>query len=66
MTEQKYILDANHNHIPVDLLTWAKWMVFENIENRRVKDEMVGKKRISTVFVGIDHDLYHKKPPLLY
>jgi hypothetical protein len=47
-----YILDENHNHIPVDVMTWAMW--FETAD-RQVAEDYVGHVRVSTVFLGIDH-----------
>jgi len=49
----KYILDSKGNPVAeLNLHRWAKW--FENAE-RIVKQEIIGKSKISTVFLGIDH-----------
>ena len=64
MTYQKYILDENHNHIPVDLMTWGRW--FGDIKNRRVAEDKIGKVKVSTVFMGTDHNFSDDGPPLLY
>lgn len=58
----KYILDKDGN--PVEephLLKWAMW--FEDA-NRNVAEEHVGKSRISTVFLGIDHSFEGGEPVL--
>jgi len=38
----------------VPLMEWAMWFE-ENFENRIVDKTMVGKVRVSTVFLGLDH-----------
>ncbi len=58
----KYI-EQNGEPIPEDdLLAWAKW--YETAA-RRVGDTSIGKVRVSTVFLGIDHQ-FGNGPPLLY
>lgn len=63
----KYMLDENKNVIPVDLMTWGKWFEDRNID-RHVLDEYIGKYRISTVFMGLDHNFFedHKPRPVDY
>ena len=39
---------------PVSLLEWGRW--FNEIDNRRIAETFVGEVRISTVFLGIDHN----------
>jgi hypothetical protein len=69
---QFYVLDDNHNTVPVkDVLEWSK--MFGIIEKRRVKatylpnpwnpkdDEIF----ISTVFLGLDHG-WGEGPPMLF
>jgi hypothetical protein len=46
-----YILDADGEPQPCDLLTWGKWF---NIHNTTVANDQVGEARISTVFFGVD------------
>lgn len=41
---------------------WAQW--FEDVENRIVKQEAVGKYFVSTVFLGIDHSIGGGRPIL--
>lgn len=48
--------------VPVDLITWAKWM---QTGDTRVARDVVGNIEISTVFLGLDHSFGHG-PPLLY
>jgi hypothetical protein len=48
------VLDAEHNLVPADLMTWA--MFFEDSDARRVAETTVGEARVSTVFLGIDHE----------
>lgn len=60
-----YILDEHHNPIPEpDPIRWAEW--FEKGE-RVVRRESVGPYFISTVFLGMDHNMWHPDHhPLLY
>jgi len=58
-----YILDENHQAIPCeDMNQWTK--AFEDA-SRRVALDFVGKYRISTVFLGLDHN-HRGGPPLLF
>lgn len=52
MNDQKYILDG-HTPVPATLLEWAKW--FET-HDRHVANDVINGKRISTVFMGLDHN----------
>ena len=56
-----YILDGQ-TVIPADLKTWARW--FETA-NRRVAEAEIGGRRVSTVFLGIDHQI-GDGPPLIF
>jgi len=60
----KYILDG-HEVIPCEsIFDWAKW--FENAwPARRVAETIVGDKRVSTVFLGINHQ-FGDGAPLLF
>jgi len=54
MRNGRYILDEQGNPVEEpELLKWAEW--FENSANRRVALTFVENKRISTVFLGLDH-----------
>jgi len=57
-----WILDG-HDIVETDLMTWAMW--FETAD-RRVANDHVGDKRVSTVFLGIDHNFGDEGPPLLF
>jgi hypothetical protein len=57
-----YLLEKNHKLIKTDLITWIKF--FKNFD-RIVKQEDIGNTKISTVFLGIDHN-FGKGKPLLF
>jgi hypothetical protein len=61
-----YILDDENNIIKCDMLTWARWLA-EN-ENRRIVNwtQITSEILVSTVFLGLDHRLYGKGPPILF
>jgi hypothetical protein len=62
LTEGKYILDG---HTPVaepDLYKWGSWY---ETANRRADRTQIGDYRISTVFLGLDHQC-GDGPPLLF
>jgi len=59
-----YILDADERPIEEpDLLTWARWM--ESHPHREVARDTAGEVLVSTVFLGLDHNLFGG-PPILY
>jgi len=63
MMSDKYIL-KDKTPVPCpDLMEWAEW--FEK-GNRRVAQTTIGKLRVSTVFLGLDHSFDPKGPPLLF
>lgn len=58
-----YVLDGR-DVVPVgDVSKWGE--MFEDMNARRVSEDMVGEARISTVFLGIDHS-FGRGPPLLF
>jgi len=60
----KYVLNDRHEAIPCDdLEIWAR--MFGDAEARRVGADDVGPYRISTVFLGLDHN-FGEGPPLLF
>lgn len=72
-TEGKYILDGKTPKPIHDLIAWAKW--FENGENRRVAEKYIGvffcgfqidTIRVSTIFLGMDHNFLQIGPPVLF
>lgn len=62
---QHFILDANHNPVAVDLITWANW--FEE-RTRRVQQATCAASTswVSTVFLGLDHRFVSDGPPILF
>ena len=58
----KYILDGKKVVLEPDLLAWGRW--FETADRDVIKTD-VGKVRILTVFLGLDHQ-YGDGPPLLF
>lgn len=66
MTTNKYILDANGEPVlENDLIRWAEW--FEDGANRRVALTKVAPEiKVSTVFLGLDHNFSMAGPPVLW
>jgi hypothetical protein len=63
MTIGQYILE-DHEPVEVhDLKVWGRWM---QSANRRVGDDLIGEVRVSTVFLGVDHNFCDGGPPLLF
>ncbi len=62
----RYVLDANDQPTPEpDLLTWAAWMGIDN--HQTLVREQVGRVRVSTIFLGLDHNwLSDDGHPLLF
>lgn len=59
-----YTLDENHEPVAVkDLLEWGKW--FEG-NDRQVGLDLIGDFRISTVFLGMDHNYFQGESPILF
>lgn len=50
-----YILDENRNVKPVDLMVWSEWF---GSNDRRVRLDEVGGCVVSTVFVGLERDIF--------
>jgi hypothetical protein len=48
-----------------DLLKWATWLE-KNINKRHVGDTKIGPVRISTVFLGLDHNFFGDGLPILF
>jgi hypothetical protein len=57
-----YTLDDNKNAIKCSLQEWGKLYTRNGSELRRVAIDKVGDYRISTVFLGIDHNLDSDQP----
>lgn len=62
MDNTRYILDGRTPQPAESLEAWARW--FENAE-RHVADLRDGDIRVSTVFLGLDHN-WGSGPPLLF
>ena len=62
----KYILNKDNITIKCnDLRKWGQW--FENNKNLRcVALHQLNNLKVSTVFLGIDHNWSEKGPPLLF
>lgn len=64
---RKYILDADGKPVPCDnLYEWARW--FEAAGDTRLvqKTIVADGVKVSTVFLGLDHNWGKRGPPLLY
>lgn len=64
MVSDKYVLDGTTPRKVDTAEEWARG--FSDHLNRHVGDEMVGEARISTVFLGVDHNFLPNRPPLLF
>lgn len=65
MTNDHYILndDGTITTVP-DLLTWAR--AFEKSSRQIANDQLPENVRVSTIFLGIDHNFALDGPPLLF
>lgn len=69
MNSRHYILDKKGNPVVTDLMTWATW--FEksckdfDTTKRHVAMTTIGRYKVSTVFLGLDHN-FGKGPPVLW
>lgn len=62
----KYILNANGEpQLCEDIRAWGHWFQAAD-EQRRVGDDTVGDVRVSTVFLGADHNFTGKGQPVLW
>jgi hypothetical protein len=63
-TVNRYILDENHQPVPVaDLIEWAQW--FELANRTVARTHLDDDVEVSTVFLGNDHNFFGG-PPLLF
>ena len=66
---QFYILDDDHRPLAVpDLFIWADWMKNHDTE-RIVQQDTIDHDpviRVSTVFLGLDHNYWNDGPPVLW
>lgn len=65
MTNNHYILTRTKRLKKVDLMEWAQWIGTAGME-RVVKQEFIGDIRVSTVFIGVDHNFGDKGEELLF
>jgi len=68
-TVGKYILDADGEPVPCyDLFAWARWL--ETAPRHVGNDVLYGDSelqvRVSTVFLGLDHNYFGGGPPILW
>jgi hypothetical protein len=61
---RRYILVDHEPQPEPSLRKWARW--FEEFGNRRVAETQVGDRRVSTIFLGLDHHFLNSGPPLLF
>jgi hypothetical protein len=59
----KYILDGKMAVRCDSLMDWALWM---ESNNQHVADDMICDIRISTIFLGLDHNHSRRGDPLLF
>jgi hypothetical protein len=60
-------LNNDHSYKPCDIETWAEQYKSLSRSNlRHVSDQTIGNYRISTVWLGIDHNFYNELYPLLF
>ena len=60
-----YILDDQNNPVPCnDMRVFGSW--FEDFDQRIVAQDMVGDVKVSTVFLGIDHNFSRNGDPVLW
>lgn len=61
---QFYILNGDGDPVPIDSATgWSRW--FETAD-RTLACDVVGKARVSTVFLGLDHSHQRGGEPVLW
>ena len=62
-----YYLNDDHTIEPCDTATWGLQLeVMRKEDGKHVKDEVVNEHRISTVWLGLDHECEDGMPPLLF
>jgi hypothetical protein len=60
-----YILNEDGSiRSTADALEWGRW--YENHDARRIDDTQVDELRVSTVFLGLDHNWFGHGPPILF
>jgi len=59
-----YVLDDDNK--PVEASDIKKWAQFFESEKRVIAQDQVRDARISTVFLGLDHNFMNEGPPILF
>lgn len=59
----KYYRLCGHTPVPCSLMEWAQW--HEKAENRICCQKQIGDAKVSTVFLGLNHQ-FGDGPPLLF
>jgi hypothetical protein len=63
--QHRYVLDEDGNPVrEEDPMTWTEFM--RDDERRRVAFDEAGKWTVSTVFMGLDHDVIGTGQPVLW
>src|SRR5262245_2117925 len=63
MMFDNYVLDGRTPVPCGDLMEWARW--FETAD-RQVAEDEIGEVRVSTVFLGVNHNFRGWGPPILF
>jgi hypothetical protein len=63
MGTEKYILKGKEPILEENLFTWGAWL---ETANRHVADDYINDVRVSTVFLGRDHNFAPTGPPILF
>jgi hypothetical protein len=62
-----YKLDENKNAIPCSSKEWGDQReIMRRTKTKHVNDEMVDGKRVSTVWLGLNHAIDEKATPLIF
>jgi hypothetical protein len=61
----KYILDSRGQPVPCPgLMKWARWIETSRVKWQKV--DQIGPLRVSTIFLGLDHNFPMKGRPILW
>ena len=58
----EYYILVDRVAVAVDLMTWANWLA---TADRQIGDDQIGPVRVSTVFLGINHN-FRGGDPILF
>ena len=59
----EYYILIDRLPVAVDLDTWARWFA---THDRKVAWDQIGDARVSTVFLGLDHNMRMSGEPILF